>query len=897
MGVLDDIGVLEKEALSTSAFSGFVNDVKKRLTTGKGIFKSPTIGKQADPIENFNLAKIEDALLFPDFHRVWKDRYTKTVQQLNVAGSFQSVPNFPPPAVPIIDPTALAKKLGAPAPPPAKFPDVLFEIQGLPPPSGGNPPPTILHVILGDPINTTIFFDKYLKDLDPLDQKIMAKLVSALNAAPAKISPKQPNPLTKKHGYTQQHLFEQAIYAAQRNAHNDLMIRAKADPAFLPSLIAQMASGQNEILLTEVYAIVAKHQPAQMATSVFELAAQEVLMQHQVKLQCIALLGQNIGSGEVIKALAATPEEQGGLGLLNMSKSKSDQIPGDEKPAYASDTNAGSTGSSPTLSGGGSQATTAGDQNPFMQGQSAQDEMPPGPTPTNEMTYGGGNIIGGDTPSDEYPPAASASPDAPSQQPSGFGFGGQPDESPPDGGQVGSSNQNAQNSGVSSTQQQSPFGLEPPDEVQPSGVQGGGGNSQSNVSPWASPPADDYPAQGNQGQTSPPGAGGGWGGAPTDEGSISQEPVKLPQEAPEGGETIATENPTDPYTEPEVPLEPVPTISSDKMQLAPEGTDAANRSSNDDDDYASPPGSKSSKSGLKPSGRIRERLKDLIEGGKTCDGCLGPLPDWSKYKQPAVQINFVGYQGGTSSDKWSKPIEGAGGIIGSGFASTDAIQNNLDAGKISKNETQAVATSCGNLSSWIFNNLVGTGAKVIKFDIPDARANMDSVNFKATAMSYGDGGNNAKFGTLGFNFVYTAGALGAWMSMFNVDDLPNRAPKYGDVYLTQELGGIVRHTGVIVEWRPEEGWFGTADAGAGNMGSNNGGTAANSTQGMAYTKRNLILDMKGKSYIVSPEGHQAAAVIYLAGFMPMEIFIQKLKADYANKTWGEDNKDKPPWIT
>lgn len=908
MGVLDDIGVLEKGVLSTSAFSGFVNDVKKRLTTGKGIFKSPTIGKQADPIENFNLAKIEDALLFPDFHRVWKDRYTKTVQQLNIPGSFQSVPKIP--AAPIIDPTALAKKLGAPSPPPAKFPDVLFEIQGSPPPSGGNPPPTILHVISGDLINTTIFFDKYLKGLDPLDPKIIAKLISVLNAAPAKISPKQPNPLTKKHGYTEQHLFEEAVYAAQRNAHDELMIRA-ADPAFLPSLIVQMASGQNEILLTEVYAIVAKHQPAQMATSVFELAAQEVLMQHQVKLQCIALLGQNIGSGEVIKALAATPEEQGGLGLLNMSKSKSDQIPGDEKPAYASDTNAGSTGSSPTLSGGGSQATTTGDQNPFMQGQSAQDEMPPGPTPTNEMTYGGGNIIGGDTPSDEYPPAASASPDAPSQQPSGFGFGGQPDESPPDGGQVGSSNQNAQNSGVSSTQQQSPFGLEPPDEVQPSGVQGGGGNSQSNVSPWASPPADDYPAQGNQGQTSPPGAGGGWGGAPTDEGSISQEPVKLPQEAPEGGETMAAGNPSDPYTEPEVELEPVPTISSDKMQLAPEGTDAANRSSNDDDDYPSPGGSKSSKSGLKPSGKVRERIKDLIEGGPTCEGCLGPLPDWRALGAPTPknQINFAGYQGGPTSDKWSKPLKGAPGarnIIGSGFTDKATIQALLDGGKTSTNPVQAVPTSCGNLSSWIFNNLVGTGDKPIKFNVSNAQDNVKSTNagFAQGSNSYGAGGN-VKIGTLGFDFVYTGAALGAWMSMFNQENLVNRTPKYGDVYLTCEAFGTgggktigtVRHTGVIVEWHPEEGWFGTADAGAGNMGSNvPGATAEGATQGMAYTIRKLLLDTEGRSYIVSPEGHQAKSVVYLAGFIHMDIFVKNLK-DHGSKIWGDENKDLPAWIT
>lgn len=887
MGVLDDVGVLEKGVLSTSAFSGFVNDLKKRLTTGKSIFKSPTIGKQADPIENFNLAKIEDPLLFPDFHRVWKDRYTKTVQQLNVPGSFQSVPKVP--VAPIIDPTALAKKLGAPATPPAKFPDVLFEMQGLPPPSGGTPPPTIFHVISGDLINTTIFFDKYLKDLDPLDPKIIAKLLSALNAAAAPISPKQPNPLAKKHGYIEQYNFEKTVYAAQRNAHAQLMIRA-ADPAFLPSLIAQMASGQNEILLTEVYAIVAKNQPTQMATSVFELAAQEILMQHQVKLQCIALLGQNIGSGEVIKALAATPEEQGGLGLLNMSKSKSDQIPGDEKPAYASDTNAGSTGSSPTLSGGGSQATTTGDQNPFMQGQSAQDEMPTGPTPTNEMTYGGGNIIGGDTPSDEYPPAASASPDTPSQQPSGFGFGGQPDESPPDGGQVGSSKQNAQNSGLSSTQQQSPFGFEPPDEVQPSGVQGSGGNSQSKVSPFDSPPADDYPAQGNQGQTSPPGAGGGWGGAPADEGSISQEPAKLPQEAPEGGETMGTENPSDPHQDPEVPLEPVPIISSNKMEVPPEGTGAANSSSNDGDDYPSPGGSKSSKSKLKSGGKIRGRLKDLIEGGPSCDGALGPLPDWSQFKIPHVQINFVGYRGGPVDKKWSDPIRGAGGYIGVGFgdfATIDALLKNPNP----NNPLQKVPTSCGNLSSWIFNNLVGTGSKLINFQISDAKKTITELGF-IEANSYGNNGNHPKFGTMGFNFVYTGGALGAWMKMYNTDDIVNKTPGYGDVYLTTD-GTNVRHTGVIVDWRPEEGWFGTADAGAGNMGGA-GGDAKTATQGMCYTKRPLRLATNGKSYITSPEGHQAKAEIYLLGYFPMEIFIKKIKdGGYGEKIWGDE---KPAWL-
>ena len=154
---------------------------------------------------------------------------------------------------------------------------------------------------------------------------------------------------------------------------------------------------------------------------------------------------------------------------------------------------------------------------------------------------------------------------------------------------------------------------------------------------------------------------------------------------------------------------------------------------------------------------------------------------------------------------------------------------------------------------------------------------------------------------MGFEFVYTAATLGAWTSMYGVEDLVNRTPKYGDIYLTRDKGGIVRHTGAIVEWRPDENWFGTADAGQGNMGSNDpkGGTAderaKKATQGMAYTIRKLRLNTDSRSYIVTPEGHQAGGEVYLAGFINMEIFIIKLK-DYGNQVWGDDNKNKPTWI-
>jgi hypothetical protein len=67
------------------------------------------------------------------------------------------------------------------------------------------------------------------------------------------------------------------------------------------------------------------------------------------------------------------------------------------------------------------------------------------------------------------------------------------------------------------------------------------------------------------------------------------------------------------------------------------------------------------------------------------------------------------------------------------------------------------------------------------------------------------------------------------------------------------------------------------------------------TQGMAYTIRLLRLDAQGTSYFVTAEGHQAKAPVYLAGFMNMQVFIEKIKS-YGGAVWGEDNKNKPTWI-
>ena len=908
MGVLDDIGILNNKQLSKSAFSGFIIDLKKRLKTGNGIFKSPTIGKQADPIENFDLAKIEDQFLFPEFHRIWKERYTKTVQQLNLPSAYQAVPKIP--LAPLVDPTALAKIMGVKDAKPVKFPDILFEIQGLPPPGAPPAPPaTIKDVLTNNLVKTAEFFDQYLKGLNPLDPKIIEKLINAVNKAPGGIVPQLPDPRVLKHGYTQQHNFEKSIYLAQIKAHTELMARA-ADPTFLPNLIAQMASGQNDMLLTEVYAIASKHQPTPMSTSDFEIAAQEVLLQHQVKLECIALLGQNIGSGEIIRALAATPEDQGGLGLLDMSKSKSDQTSGNENPQGTTTASGGSTTTPSTTTLSGMPAQTGGNENvsqsPFAaSGQPVQDEAPPGASGTggsSSPSYGSGYGMGGETPADEYPPPPGASPGGSAQQPAGFGFGGPSDEVPPGGSQgQGSLGSGPQGSGGPATQQGSPFGFEaPPDEAPPPGAQGGGGNAQSNVSPWAGPLADDYPNQGNQGQATPP----GWGGAPPDEGSQQQEPPKIPQESPEGGETMGAAIPTDPQGDPDVPIDPPPNTTSKDMQI-PEGIGNSYSSGDDDSDEGDDGGSGSSKNspGFKNTS-VRKRIKDLIEGGKTCTGgCLGPAPDFSKMPSPPpgggfIQGTFRGFTGSDSSvhPAWAKVIDGAGSTIGGGFSSVAEITSVMGKADPS-NHTQPVATSCGQLSSWLVRNVIMTPSRAngppvsISWDDQTAKD-----NFQKSGITSGVNGYDKKhsIGGTGFQFAYTAAALGAWVSLDNLDvtdPLKAPPPSYGDIFLTIDGEGTIRHTGIVIDWRPSDGWWATADAGQGNMGAA-AGDPAKASQGMAYCKR--ILKFNGTKYLVTAEAAQAGSgqLKFFHGYVNMDIFVKKLKADYSGQ-W--DKFGIPDW--
>lgn len=946
MGVLDDIGILNNKQISKSAFSGFVIDVKKRLKTGAGIFKSPTIGKPADPIENFDLARIEDQFLFPEFHRIWKERFTKTVQQLNLPSAHQAVPKIP--IAPLIDPTALARKLGVKEPKKAKFPDILYEIMGQPPPAGIQAPPaTIKDVMTNNPVKTAEFFQQYLSGLEP-SPKIIAKIIEIVGKPPGNIVPQLPDPRTLKYGYTEQYNFEKAIYSAQRKAHAALMARA-ADPTFIPSLITQMMSGQNDLLLTEVYEIVSKFQPTPMSTSVFEIAAQEILMQHQVKLQCVALLAQNIGSGQIVQALAATPEDQGGLGLIDMSKSQKDQTSGDEKTQQSAGSSGGSASvqSTSTISGdpavGGGSSAGGENNSPFApSGQPVADEPPPGGGGTGGPSgpnYGDGYGMGS-PPTDEYPPAGAA-PGGPAQQPSGFGFGGPEPDVPPGGSQgQGSLASGPQGGGGPSGQQGSPFGFEAPaDEVPPPGAQGGGGNSQGNVSPWDTPP-DNYPSEQGSGQAAPP----GWGGAPPDEGSPPYEQPPLPNDEPEKGEILGPENPKDPATDPEVPIDDPPAIGSKDMhpEYAPEN--AGNSDDSDNDDGGVGKSSKNKNNGV-GSSKVRQRIRDLLEGGPTVPldenakakgfkygGACGPKPDYASMPEKKIFGKFVGYSYGRCEDReWDTVIPGTymtGLPIGNGYANATQIAGNVANRNTDPNATQSVVTSCTQLAGYVLGNVI-YGPRDNYVDKKGFKGGVSKLYWSITAEEHelahrsgcaphnsagnAVGAEHPLAAGLGIDALWWAAANGCWVNAYpfpygkyGVVGDPAKAPrpKYGDIYLFYEPPPrkSFRHVGIILDWHPEEGWWSRADAGQGNMnqaakdaGWDGVVAAQKAQQGMSISKDILTIGTNGAFYggnnrdgIGAPQDKRI-----IGGWCDMEAFAKKMKEKYRDQL---EAMGMPPWL-
>jgi hypothetical protein len=855
MGVLADIGATSGGKLIKGTFAGFVNDVNRRIRTGKSVFNNPTIAKEADSLPYSNISKIEDSSLYPDFYKIWSARYAKMVAQLDVESSFQIVAS----GAPIIDPTALSAALGS-APPDVKFPDILSEMQGMIPPGSNSPvpPPTIIDAQTIPAVKGIDYFNRYLKNVDPLDPETLPKLMKVLMAPPQPPTAQYPDGRLLKYGYAQQHAFEDALFKSHRLAHASLMA---ASPAALPAMLASMASGAGcDEVIRMVYTSASKTQPTPMSTSSFEIAAQEVLLQHQARYQCVSVLGQCLGSGAVVKALAATPQSDGGLGVVSASgSSKTISVgPGANNSNASTGDGSGLTNvvGDPVVSGPAPGATSdefgysappedlpppdasasggpAGkDYGTGTSGTSSYDDVPPpegqdagGPSKTSEFGF---SEQGNDVP----PPAEESSTSANQDAKNNYGSGTGMDDVPPPGDEAGS----VQN-GYVGPQYETPDDLPPPD-VNDSGTQA--------TLPGS---AEEPPDVGQEG------------------GGIKQPVVTPKKKDPEVDYSDYAEfNPTPPEEEgPEIlPKEGM--IDENTIASIPPATNANTLAGGG-------AGGKGMGANTNPRRRAAEAITQALGNisDNTKAGASGDLDG-----APFGGISpMVGIQGTNIDPRWGSNIGGFRGIVGGGFETKE---------KVDKAAAQnPKATSCGSFAGWLLDNvLFGPGDQSFPFPVDDAAAANSNwpVNILPGNKSYG--ASKYEFSSRGLTAAgYAAATLGAWVTADpdKYDMSFFKPPRIGDVFLLTHTGTDIVHIGVIVLVNPEKGYCITADAGQGSV--------SNGSQGMNYVKRTWQTSAKpGGRINVTGEASQgdAGKNRMLFGYIDIDILVKQAAAVYGIKS-------------
>jgi hypothetical protein len=302
MGILEDVGVIEGGNVSEKQFKKYVDDVKKMMQSGKGIFPPGLVCSQpVQPVSGVNMIDLSNKDIFPEFHRIWRPRYENMVKSLDVPGDFQLAKNG---LLPFIDPTAVAKVIGA-EPPPLDLPGALALMLSGPP--------------MGTPAFIALHFPTLSADIQALTKLLSPGsdfLKILIPSIPIPPIPTLPNPLLFKFGYTEQFNFETALALAPIKTHLKMMIPALA-VAELPGIIAKLVQGDVVGgLIQFVCKQVGGDHPKPMSTSSLEIAAQQTLIQHQVKYQALTFVGQQVGSGVVTQGLASSPFTLGGLEIL-----------------------------------------------------------------------------------------------------------------------------------------------------------------------------------------------------------------------------------------------------------------------------------------------------------------------------------------------------------------------------------------------------------------------------------------------------------------------------------------------------------------------------------------------------------------------------------------------------
>lgn len=300
MGILTDRGVLVNGKLDDGYWRKYVEDVKKMLATGEGIFPPGIVCTQkVKPNPNAAQLDIGNKNVYPEFTRIWYPRYENMVKSLDVNGDFQAAKNG---LLPIIDPTAVAKVIGA-TPPDLDLPAALaFMIAG---PPMGTPAFATLHFpsLAADPVA--------LAGLLAPGSEFLSILIPSVPIPPI---PSIPDPRLFEYGYTEQFNFELALGLAPLKTHLKSMVPALA-LSELPNIVGKLVGLDPGGLIEFMCKLVGGEHPKPMSTSSTEIAAQQVLIQHQVKFQALGFIGQQVGSGVVTDGIAKAPYISGGLDI------------------------------------------------------------------------------------------------------------------------------------------------------------------------------------------------------------------------------------------------------------------------------------------------------------------------------------------------------------------------------------------------------------------------------------------------------------------------------------------------------------------------------------------------------------------------------------------------------
>jgi len=295
MGIMVDIGILNPDGtLTDGAFRSFIKDVKSKLAEGKSIFPEDiACSKKTEPTAGANLLKLEDKELFPEFHADWRPRYEKMAKSLDVPGAYGLAQQTGAPAC---DPTALAISMGI-NPPPMELADAIAAV--VTPPT----PPDMLVILSEGEGNEEL--------INPVKQvENIAAMNEALALPPIPPVPELPDPIIGELGYDEQFAFstDMAMMPIMTNAS----LQVPTMILKIPDILGNLPLG----LIEAVCQKSTENQPKTIEEADFQDACNETMLQHQVRMQSMVFIGQNIGSGMVTKGLASTPFADGGLEMI-----------------------------------------------------------------------------------------------------------------------------------------------------------------------------------------------------------------------------------------------------------------------------------------------------------------------------------------------------------------------------------------------------------------------------------------------------------------------------------------------------------------------------------------------------------------------------------------------------